>query len=182
MTKQPKSAGGITPSKTVKQKPISFSHKFIQSQASPRLSREPISLPLRSRSAMLMRWSQDKRDIQGRWSWGQSRFWGSTAWRTKLRPFLRDAAKKTWAEIEIEKAGKDKRHKTYPLEAIIKEAQDRLVFLELNDLDEIFRFRLASKDRLYGFLVQHMFFVLWWDPSHQICPSDIQERGKQRRK
>ena len=135
---------------------------------------------------MLMCWTRDQRDVVGLWSWGQPRFWGMPTWRTKIYPFLRDTAKKTWNEIDREmttgrRNSAAKRHKSYPVGEIAKEAQDRLRDISLDDLDEVFRFRLASTERLYGFVIQHMFFVIWWDPYHNICPSDIQDRGKQRR-
>jgi hypothetical protein len=80
-----------------------------------------------------------------------------------------------------EKTGGDQRHKAYPVGIICHEAQKRLEEIGLDDLDEVFRFRLASKPRLYGFLVQHIFYVLWWDPEHNVYPTDIQDRGKVRR-
>lgn len=38
--------------------------------------------------------------------------------------------------------------------------------------DSLARFRLGGTQRLYGFLVEHEFHVLWWDPRHEIWPSE----------
>ena len=37
--------------------------------------------------------------------------------------------------------------------------------------DSIARFRLGGKKRLYGFLVDNEFHLLWWDPNHEVWPS-----------
>lgn len=83
---------------------------------------------------------------------------------------------KTWADIEAEttvKAGDrtDKKHKTYDQSAICQEARQRLVELELDDQDRIFRFRMSNKRRLYGFIFGITFETVWYDAEHKICPS-----------
>lgn len=126
-----------------------------------------------------MRWSTEKKDIIGRWPWGQ-RDWTKPIWKKVIRPFLCDYEKKKWFEITQEKADGDQRHKFYPVELLCGEARKRLEQIGLDDLDEVFRFRFGNKPRLYGF-VQHIFYVVWWDPEHSIYPTDIQDRGKVRR-
>ncbi|MCT8157695.1 hypothetical protein [Bifidobacterium polysaccharolyticum] len=37
--------------------------------------------------------------------------------------------------------------------------------------DSIARFRLSGKKRLYGFLIDNGFHIVWWDPEHEIWPS-----------
>ena len=52
-----------------------------------------------------------------------------------------------------------------------KEAVARLV--ERYDApDSIARFRLSGTKRLYGFLVDNEFHLLWWDPNHEVWPSE----------
>jgi hypothetical protein len=48
--------------------------------------------------------------------------------------------------------------------------------LRLNEIfeDDMFRFRLAGEKRLWGFRVGNVFYVLWWDASHRVYPT---ERG-----
>ena len=132
--------------------------------------------------AMKMAWSDEKKDIKDFWSWGQSRDWSGKLWDNTLLPFLIEYANKTWAEIEREMAGGDKRHKAYDVDVICEEAQARLNDIELDYLDEVFRFRLGNKPRFYGFRLQHVFFALWWDGDHLVCPVDIQERGKSKKR
>ncbi|SDD03931.1 hypothetical protein [Actinokineospora iranica] len=95
----------------------------------------------------------------------------------KIMAFLQEMEKLTWAEIWAQLTGGNSRrgpkHKSIPVEHLIKSAQDRLTTLDLDDHPELFRFRLGSLERLWGVFVggHHIFYPLWWDAAHQICPS-----------
>lgn len=129
------------------------------------------STPLREYD-MLMEHSSLHEDRQGTWSWGQERDWGEWEWNNTLLPFLRACCKKQWREIDSEFTAGKKKHIFYPRGTVIREARKRLVELEKDDLeDRLFRFRLNNINRLYGFRIQHVFYTLWWDPDHRICPS-----------
>ena len=52
-------------------------------------------------------------------------------------------------------------------------ALDRLEEIGLSDMTKIHRLRLRGERRLYGFLVGHVFHVVWWDPNHEIWPSKL---------
>jgi len=49
-------------------------------------------------------------------------------------------------------------------------AQRRLQHLSLDDFDELFRFRLGNKRRLWGILDGDVFYPLWWDADHKVYP------------
>lgn len=53
-----------------------------------------------------------------------------------------------------------------------KEALERLEALGLSDQDEICRLRLSGTKRLYGFLVGTVFHIVFWDPEHEIWPTE----------
>jgi len=38
--------------------------------------------------------------------------------------------------------------------------------------ESIFRFRLSNMRRLWGFRVVNQFQILWYDPEHNIYPTD----------
>jgi hypothetical protein len=180
VSKHPKSRPIKPASKVVREIPVSFKEKLVREGNSVVLKKEAVILPLRSRMDMLMMWSSEKKDIIGRWSWGQSRNWGLPLWRKNILPFLHHYEKKMWKDIHRENAGDDHRFKTYETSKICKEARERLVELKIDDLEDISRFRLGNRPRLYGIMCQHVFFLLWWDPEHNIYPSNIQARGKVR--
>lgn len=39
------------------------------------------------------------------------------------------------------------------------------------DFDDFCRFRLSGTQRLYGFLSNNEFHIVWWDPAHEVWPS-----------
>ncbi len=59
----------------------------------------------------------------------------------------------------------------YPLDDLIDQAYQRLVERELDDRDVVHRLRITGERRLFGFLEDNRFYVLWWDPHHEIVPS-----------
>lgn len=50
-------------------------------------------------------------------------------------------------------------------------AQKRLAELRRDDETQISRVRLSGRKRLYGFMREHVFYAVWWDPKHQVWPS-----------
>lgn len=123
--------------------------------------------------AELMTWTRDTADVAGEWSWG-SRSCLDDDWDEIVLPFLSEYEKKNWNEITSEKTGsgkkRRKKHITYPVADICKEAQDRLVEIERDDIDLVFRFRLGGRERLFGTRAGPLFSLLWWDPTHKIYP------------
>lgn len=168
------------PGKTAKSTPPKFPDKFIREGRSVYAKKQAISAPIQSRMNFQMMWTCEKADREECWSWGQARDWGAEAWKSKISPFLRDYENKRWKDIEAEQSSGKKRHFAYEVEDICSEAQRRLEEIQLDDLTAIFRFRVQKKPRLYGFRIQHIFYVLWWDPHHKIYESDVQNRGKNR--
>ena len=55
--------------------------------------------------------------------------------------------------------------------SLSKDAQKRLVELNLDDNDELFSMRIAGKPRIFGIRDRNVFHVLWWDANHDVCPS-----------
>jgi hypothetical protein len=50
-------------------------------------------------------------------------------------------------------------------------ARERLDDIGLADMTKISVLRLTGEKRLYGFRDANVFYVVWWDPLHQIWPS-----------
>lgn len=82
---------------------------------------------------------------------------------------LRSFESMTCSELEN---GQTLKH--YPVESLpTRAATDRLVALNLDDQTRISRLRLSGVQRLYGFLDEDStFHILWWDPEHQVWPSE----------
>jgi hypothetical protein len=63
------------------------------------------------------------------------------------------------------------RHKLIPLGSLCSEAQSRLAELELDDLDGLWELRVSGRERIWGHRDDHVFYPIWWDPHHEVCPS-----------
>lgn len=62
--------------------------------------------------------------------------------------------------------------KAYPTETLPDRASAVLRDAGRDDETEVVRLRLGGKPRLYGILREHVFYVLWYDPEHQVWPSE----------
>jgi hypothetical protein len=127
-------------------------------------------------SHQLMRWCRDMEDAEGRWSWNEARAAGP-AWDIVVQPALQQFAQRYWHEIDSDRVGHGRhrrpKHCFYDFESIVEEAKLRLEELEIDDFSEqIFRFRIAGRKRIYGFRVSPMFYFVWYDPEHHIYPLD----------
>jgi hypothetical protein len=64
--------------------------------------------------------------------------------------------------------------KEYDVSALpLAESRDRLGDLQLSDMTKINVLRIGGAERLYGFLHDNVFHVVWWDPGHEIWPSTL---------
>lgn len=88
-----------------------------------------------------------------------------------------DFAQLTWREIESHTTGGKKRHRKHhdmPINKICDDAQADIKKRNLGERfgDAIFRFRLSGERRLWGFRQGRVFHVVWWDPDHEVYPSE----------
>ena len=112
----------------------------------------------------------DRHFADAGWSWPAGDEAGS------VLGFLCDTAKRTWKEIRGDQTGRRDRHRKHhemQFDSVCTAAQERIRTLRLDEtFDEFFRFCLGGKPRLWGFVRDHVFYVLWWDAEHQVCPTD----------
>ncbi|OKH29650.1 hypothetical protein NIES2101_43170 [Calothrix sp. HK-06] len=76
----------------------------------------------------------------------------------------------TWSEILVE--GKKFNH-SVNVQDLCTEAQTRLRETKQDDLDQLVSLRLTGKQRVWGILDQGVMTLLWWDPEHDVCPSQL---------
>jgi hypothetical protein len=94
-----------------------------------------------------------------------------------LLEFMCDIGSSTWNEIKTHTTGGrngHKKHHDMEIRLLCKAAQDQITKLHLDEVfgDQIFRFRLGNKRRLWGFIAAGVFYVLWWDATHEVYPLD----------
>lgn len=74
----------------------------------------------------------------------------------------------TWREILLDAK---KQNHFISVDRLSKNAQDRLIETNQDDVEELLSLRLSGKERIWGVLEQGTLNLLWWDPNHQICLS-----------
>lgn len=133
----------------------------------PRLGADPNSI-----FDMKMSWSRDGADRSDSWSWGTPREWTDDDWDNLIKPKLEEWSNLKWSEIDQFSSGEGhKMHHLMDTGVIVEEAQYRLIEID-RYADRIFRFRLGNKRRLWGHRIVSKFYVIWYDPKHEIYPTE----------
>jgi hypothetical protein len=86
--------------------------------------------------------------------------------REKLKQF------ETMTLNQIFVVGKKNNH-AIPIRDLSAAARKRLTELRMPDVEELYTLRLSAKERLWGVLTQNIISLLWWDPNHEVCPSEL---------
>lgn len=97
----------------------------------------------------------------------------------RLLDFLEESSQRTWGELLSDRTGGNSRHKkhhAHRVDSLPRPATDRLKKLGFIDRGEeqLFRFRIDGKGRLWGYRSGALFRVVWWDAEHRVYPT---ERG-----
>ena len=108
-------------------------------------------------------WLLSKIDLEGDFGWK------SIEEKEKLLKIierLKNFESMTWGSI----VGSD--HHSIPISNLSSEAQKRLSKINIIDeVDELFSFHLTGGERIWGIRDGEKCKILWWDPSHSVCPS-----------
>ncbi len=88
----------------------------------------------------------------------------------EIRLKLSDFETQTWNEILL--ISKKHNH-SISVEDLSKEARKRLAERKLDDLEEVISLRLSGKERVFGVRQEIALTLLWWDPNHEVCPSEL---------
>lgn len=96
-------------------------------------------------------------------------------WRKAIDPKLAAWETMTWGKIEQipRGTGHGKMHHTMLVSKITEAAQDNLEQHGWGSFNEIFRFRMGNKPRLWGFRELHRFSIVWYDPEHEVYPTEV---------
>jgi len=124
----------------------------------PRMASDPASI-----SKMTPVWKIGRIDVDG--LWGHANIDRDTLWK-QMFPKLKNYESMTWGSIA------QNQHHNHSVEVskLDKRARKRLEELGV-EVDELFRFRLNGTQRVWGIRDREVFYILWWDPNHEICPS-----------
>jgi len=116
-------------------------------------------------------WQLRIADLDGPWGWNKL---DSSTWWKEIHPKLRDYESMTWGEILSASGGRARGNNSHlvPIEELCKDAQRRLTELKQDDISDLFSLRLKGKARLWGIPDGRVLRVIWYDPEHEVCPSE----------
>lgn len=112
-------------------------------------------------------WSFSKCDFEHE-RWGVSCSMGSLDIVLK---YLKNLESMTWREILTTTAGRSNNTRNHEIECslIIKEAQERLCELNLDEYDVLCSVACSGKERIWGIIEDEgVFSILWFDRNHEV--------------
>jgi hypothetical protein len=101
-------------------------------------------------------------DLGGPFGWERA---SAEQLRELLGTHIRSIETTTWADH-----GRRGSHSIF-VEDCCKAAQQRLADIQQDDTDEVYSLRFGGQKRIIGIRDNDTLKVLWWDPEHQVCPS-----------
>lgn len=109
-----------------------------------------------------------------RWRFGLLEFGGPFGWNAlgpevapTLHKRLKQLEKKTWNEIFV---GDRYWHHSASRDKLCAKADRRLKQLKLDDHERLWSLHITAEQRVWGILVEDVFYLLWWDPEHEVYP------------
>ncbi|WP_319548828.1 hypothetical protein [Desulfogranum marinum] len=130
----------------------------------PTPKKQPKSLNLPNYNSANPSWRFSKLELADPFGWHTI----DTDLLHRIREQLQAFESMTWNEILV--VGK-KHHHSIPVYKLCAEAQKRLHALKLDDIETLISLKMTGVERIWGIRQQSSLLLLWWDPSHQICPS-----------
>ncbi len=107
------------------------------------------------------RWSVKFIDLEGRWGWDKICI--KNLFETVISKLLNFETMK-WSEIEGNK------NHLVDVQKLHKEAKHRLREQKIV-ASQLFSLRITGEQRIWGHRDRDCFYLLWWDPNHEVCPS-----------
>jgi len=101
-------------------------------------------------------------DVDGPWGWNNI---APGFFMAEVIPKMKNFESMTWREI----LG-PRNHEVYVYQ-IGSSAQKRLEALKLDDIAKLVSLRFTGESRLWGIRRDHTLRLLWWDPNHEVYPS-----------
>lgn len=131
-------------------------------QVEPHPNKQPTATTPTSYHKLNPSWRIAKMEMVDPFGWHQV----DSAMLSYIRDRIIEFERRTWAEILGD-------HHNHPVEVgrLAPLAQERLQEMRQDDLEEMLSLRLSGKERIWGILDRGVCTLIWWDPEHQVCPS-----------
>ena len=110
----------------------------------------------------LPEFKSDQMDMAGPWGWDKF----DPLQLQEVFQKIFESQKLTWQVL------RDNGSHLVQVDALCSKAQKRLGELGQDDCDELFSFRITGRKRIWGIKDGNILWLLWWDPEHEVCPSN----------
>lgn len=131
----------------------------------PQTSKKPrIDLSLKNPMNENPVWHVSILDENGPWGW---RIIDKNFFFDQILPKIKNFETMFWKDIL------GRQNHEVSVSEIISDAQKRLAHLNLDDTETLVSLRLSGKQRIWGIRIGNILRILWWDPNHQIYPSEL---------
>jgi hypothetical protein len=86
----------------------------------------------------------------------------------KLLDFIVEVSRSPWTAVRSWTGPKHRLHHDQSASDIAWPAQQRLAQFFYEWGSDLFRFHVDNLERLWGFEIEGVFYVVWWDPDHKV--------------
>lgn len=96
-----------------------------------------------------------------------------STWKLQKLCYYSQAWSLAWTDIskQMHDRGKSKHHYLDDVEKLSGDAKDRLKVLDIEDMvGNLFCFAFTNMLRVVGLRLEDNFYVLWYDPNHEVYP------------
>ncbi|MEM9594749.1 MAG: hypothetical protein AAGD06_10805 [Acidobacteriota bacterium] len=94
----------------------------------------------------------------------------SSAKLSEIREKLAGFESRDWNDILVKD---QKRNHSVRVDRLDARARKRLAEIKKDDFEELVSLRLSGKERIWGVRIGSVLELLWWDPLHEVCPSNL---------
>jgi hypothetical protein len=127
------------------------------------LKKRPVPGPVDTQTSAYLVFGLQLLDHEGSYAWTEI-----SSEHTKL---IAEACK-GWESMRADDVFAAKGNKPVPFGNLCSAAQARLRNIELEEYDgQWWELRVSGQRRIWGVRQRHVFYIVWWDPEHQVCPS-----------
>jgi len=87
--------------------------------------------------------------------------------------YLRGIESQKWGEILTDTSGRknNTRNHGIAIDTLCLEAQTRASELKLDEFEMLISIAISSRARIWGILLDSVFFIVWFDPRHEVYPT-----------
>lgn len=109
-------------------------------------------------------WQLNTIDLEGPWGWSELT---RDVILREIIPKIKNFESMTWNEIL------NRNNHEISVSDLSREAQKRLASIRRDDIEALISLRFQGKARLWGIKISNICKILWWDPNHRVCPSNL---------